>query len=188
MIDQIIDQTVSGKGDSDQHAITLFGLVLSLKAKVVVELGVRNGDSTRPLLAAAFITDGYLHSVDIEPAPKIVGASDNILSRWRFYQQDAIEFLKTFDQQIDVAFVDDWHDGDHVYEELQLLASKMTKSGLILMHDTMHTGSHPEYNKSKGDQYFGHYGPYGALQRLDKSVWEYVTIPVSHGLTILRKI
>jgi len=30
-------------------------------------------------------------------------------------------------------------------------------------------------------------GPYKALLELDMDKWEYATIPVNHGLTILRK-
>jgi hypothetical protein len=37
-----------------------------------------------------------------------------------------------------------------------------------------------------GDEWAGG-GPYKALLELDMDKWEYATIPVNHGLTILRK-
>jgi hypothetical protein len=58
MIDKIILESLNGSKDSSQHLITLFSLVISTKAKNVLELGVRNGDTTIPLLHALSYTNG----------------------------------------------------------------------------------------------------------------------------------
>ena len=55
-IEDILKTTIEGTGDSDKHLMTLFSLVISLNAKNIIELGVRNGSTTLPLLLAAQYT------------------------------------------------------------------------------------------------------------------------------------
>ena len=64
-LEKILTQTLTGKGDSDKHAMTLFSLVISLGAKNILELGVRHGDTTLSLLLGASYTDGKVISIDI---------------------------------------------------------------------------------------------------------------------------
>ena len=52
-LSQILEQTKNGQGDSDKHSMTLFSIPLSLGAKNILELGVRVGGTTFPLLCAA---------------------------------------------------------------------------------------------------------------------------------------
>jgi predicted O-methyltransferase YrrM len=194
-ISTLINNTLYENEDSSQHYITLFALVLSLRARNVLELGVRFGHTTKPLLQALSYFRGHLTSVDIQ---------DNVclrqelagISNWNFVVSDSLEFLKTIpDNQIyDLVFIDDWHNGLHVQQQLNLLDSHVTPSSLILMHDCMSVNTQPSYHLHSDqpgvgqDGEFGNGGPYKALSLLDKAKWEYVTIPVNHGLTILRKL
>jgi cephalosporin hydroxylase len=88
--------------------------------------------------------------------------------------------------------VDDWHEEQHVYQELSYLKNLVNINGLIVLHDLMHSYSHPHYNKTvyPAGHEFGGMGPYGAVTKFveENKNYEYVTIPVNHGLTILRKI
>ena len=68
-IAEYIKQTQNGKGDSDQHVMTLFSLALGSKAKMMIELGVRSGTTTKPLRDAAELNGGFLFSVDIDKNP-----------------------------------------------------------------------------------------------------------------------
>ena len=49
----------------------------------------------------------------------------------------------------------------------------------------------PDYYYPEGteitDPEWANGGPYRAVKELDSNKWEYVTIPVNNGLTILRK-
>ncbi len=185
----LIYKAKNGDYNSDSHMITLFSLALSIKAKNILELGVYKGNTTLPLLMAAQINGGFLNSVDLHPTGYEPPA--HLKQFWKFHAMDSIYYLNQLpelNKKIDLVFIDDWHDGEHVYNELMLIEPFVDKSSLILLHDAMY-GSHPEYNLSegKGSAWFSNYGPYGALRKLDRSVWEYTTIPVDHGLTILRK-
>lgn len=185
----LINQALIGTDDSSQHYITLFALALSIRAKNILELGVRNGHTTIPLLKALSYTNGYLTSVDIVEDPNLHYLKST--PNWNYVITDALEFVKNIpkDETYDLVYIDDWHDGEHLYKEIQYIEPHITPSSLILIHDCMCFNTQPDYHLYKDpDGEFGNGGPFGAIQRLDKNIWEYSTIPVNHGLTILRKI
>src|SRR5262245_2537375 len=57
---------VRGPGDFDPYLTLAFDWVRALRARVVVELGVRLGSSTRALLAGAAETGGEVWGVDLQ--------------------------------------------------------------------------------------------------------------------------
>jgi len=186
-IPQLINTTINGKGDSDKHLITLFSLVLQLNAKNILELGVRKGVTTLPLLAASKITGGSVVSVDIDSTEFL--CPNELKSRWTFIQSDAIQFLQQNTTIWDLVYIDDWHSYDHVKKELELLDSKITPSTIIVLHDLMYANYEPHYHTDL-DCHTGQWangGPYRAVCELNKNFWEFSTIPVCNGLTILRK-
>jgi len=180
---------MSGTGDSDRHIATLFSIALASKAKNIIELGVRNGDTTLPLLTAAHLNKGILHSVDIEKTQ--FNPDSELLKSWKFYKQDAITFLETWsiDTNIDLVYIDDWHSYKHVKKELEVLDMLVSPSTIILLHDLMYGNSCPFYHTdltlTSGQWADG--GPYRAVAELNPQFWEFTTLPWSNGLTILRK-
>ena len=68
------DKAVFGKEDSDRHIISIFAIALASKGKTFVELGVREGHTTQPLLTAAEMNKGHLWSVDLNP-PTVFGVT-----------------------------------------------------------------------------------------------------------------
>ena len=105
MIDDFISTCMTGQKDSDRHLITLFAIALASKGKTYVELGVREGNTTKPLLDAATLNCGELWSVDIQDPVYTPPLAHN----YHFHKQDALEFLKEWpaDKKMDVVFVDD---------------------------------------------------------------------------------
>lgn len=186
----LLRRTINGDSDIDHHLLTLFGIALSLRAKNILELGVRDGNSTRALVAAAYLTGGKLTSVDIQPTnfrpPDFMG------NAWDFWEADAIEFLKLGIEQgssYDLVLVDDDHRYPHVKQELQLLPHLIGVSGVILVHDLMANAHAPAYfeprDHAEGEWAGG--GPCRAVRELPLDQWEWATIPINNGLTILRK-
>lgn len=188
-VNKIIEEALFGKADTSQHGITLFALVCSLRAKSVLELGVRNGGTTIPFLQALKMTNGHLTSVDINQPQFQV--EDN---HWTFIKSDSLEFLKNrhTNEKYDLIYVDDWHSTEHVYKELQYIKHMLTDTTLIVLHDLMHSYSHPRYNTNQypSDHEFGGTGPHGGVEKFVKENpnFEFATIPVNHGLTIMRKV
>jgi predicted O-methyltransferase YrrM len=175
--------------DSDWHAMTIFSIGIQLKAKRILELGTRDGRTTLPLLLSASMTDGNLTSVDISNTPW--ECPIELQSKWNFIKSDAIKFLSKQEGIYDLIFIDDWHTYAHVKKELELIDRLITPSSIILIHDLMGMWNHPNYfqpdsaNWNGGEWEGG--GPYKAMLELDTKIWEWSTIPVNNGLTILRK-
>ena len=186
-LDNIINITLYGKGDSDKHLLTLASLILQLDAKNILELGVRRGTTTLPLLYGASLTKGTVTSVDINSTDFICPIEYNHL--WSFHKSDAIEFLKNNKTIWDLIYIDDWHSYDHVKKEIELLDSKITPSTLIVLHDLMYANYQPKYHTDLAikDGQWANGGPYRAVCELNTNFWEFSTIPACNGLTILRK-
>lgn len=197
LINKLIDKTLTGKGDSDQHLMTLFSLTIQTKAKNILELGMRQGTTTEPLLLGAYLNKGLLTSVDIS-SPYGFNPQEELKMHHLFVQQDAIEFLQnqiSIGKYYDLVFVDDWHSYRHVKKELELLDKLTDEKSLIIMHDTM-AFTFPQYHwpiDSPADTEWGEGGPTRALFEFVDDVnniekdYEFCTIPVNNGLTILRK-
>lgn len=181
--------TLEGKGDSDQHVLTLYAIAVGQKAKRILELGVRNGDSTRPLLLAAQKNGGLLTSVDILPTS--YKPSGQLLPFWKFIQKDALEFLKNDSpsEPYDFIFVDDWHSYEHVKAEFEQIDRLVSPKTVILVHDLMYGNTCPYYHSdlTLTSGQWAHGGPYRAVAELNPQFWEFATLPYNNGLTLLRK-
>jgi predicted O-methyltransferase YrrM len=181
--------TLDGKGDSDQHVLTLYSIAVGRRAKRILELGVRNGDSTRPLLLAAHKNNGLLTSVDIQETSYT--CPSEYQSNWRFVRQDALEFLRSDnpEEPYDLIFIDDWHSYDHVKAELEQIDRLVSPKTVILVHDLMYGNTCPHYHcdlTMKSGQW-ANGGPYRAVAELNPQFWEFATLPYNNGLTLLRK-
>lgn len=189
MIDKFIKLVKHGNNDSDKHLVTLFALALACEGKTYIELGVRSGTTTEPILKAAELNGGKLYSVDINPAP-----TERVKSKhWEFVQSDALKFLKQWEAKKmpkpDFIFLDDWHSYDHVKQELDVIDRIVTPSTIILVHDLMYGNTCPYYHTdlTMKDGQWANGGPYRAVAELNPQFWEFATLPWSHGLTLLRK-
>ena len=191
MLEYILNTSLYGENDSDQHLLTLFSIVIQLKAKRILELGVRKGTTTLPLLNASKYTNGHVTSVDINPT--IFECPEELRRNWTFIQSDSLAFLeKDFVNQEketwDLVYIDDFHAYKHVKKELEYLDYRITPKSVILIHDCMYN-TEPYYHTdlSLDDGQWAEGGPYRAVAELNKNFWEFSTIPVCNGLTILRK-
>ena len=189
-LEQLLFKDKFGNQDSDRHVMTCFSIALQIHAKRILELGVRTGNTTLPFLCAAQELGGMVHSVDLEATT--FRCPEDLRVYWKFFQSDAIQWLAQRGRegaQYDLVYIDDWHSYPHVRRELELIEPMITPSTVILLHDLMYSGAHPDYRSDpdcRDPQWEGG-GPYRAVAELDPAVWEWSTIPVNHGLTILRK-
>jgi len=186
----LLNQVKYGPQDSDRHVLTCFSMAMQIHAKKVLELGVRTGNTTLPFLCAAKELGGMVHSVDLDATT--FRCPDDLRVYWKFFQSDAISWLEQQrDQgaQYDLVYIDDWHAYDHVRRELEIIDSMVTPSSIILLHDLMYSNAQPDYRSdpSTADAQWAGGGPYRAVAELDPNIWEWATVPINHGLTILRK-
>ena len=186
----------NGIGDSDHHLATIFGIALQIRAKKILELGIRWGDTSEPLVCASSMIGGHLTAVDINPT--MWKCPPELEPYYTFIKSDAIAFLKQEVEKgsyYDLVYVDDWHAYEHVKVELELIDKITDKKSIILLHDLKASGDPnghaAEYHLPLTSPVGGEWssgGPTRAVFELDKDKGEWVTIPINNGLTILRKI
>ena len=189
-LSQLKNQVKFGQQDSDRHVLTVWSIAMQIHAKDILELGVRTGNTTFPFLLAAKEFGGTVHSVDL--AATTFTCPVELQPFWTFFQSDAIGWLEeqaSTGKKYDLIYIDDWHSYPHVKRELEIIENMITPSSVILLHDLMYSGAHPHYrcNLSASDPQWAEGGPYRAVNELDLAIWEWATIPVNHGLTLLRK-
>jgi len=123
------------------YCLTLYEIVLESKPKNVIEIGVRQAQSTRSILSAMKENDfGTLTSVDIKNySYRILEDPDQDLKKyWKLYVGDSsgeemVNRFKGF--ECDILFID----GDHSYEGVKKdyinYSPLVKKGGLIILHD-----------------------------------------------------
>ena len=189
---ELMNRTLKIKDDGEsqyfEHVLTFFSIALQTKSKKILELGVRSGGSSYPFLIACRVLGGHLTSVDIDSS--VWKAPEELAKYQTFVSSDAIKFLTNNTEKYDLIYVDDWHSYSHVKKELEEIDRVSDENTIILLHDLMGQSKHPDYfmplDWNPADEW-GEGGPYRAVEELDKNKWEWMTIPVNHGLTLLRK-
>jgi len=126
--------------DIHQHLVTLHGLVTSLKARTVIELGVNTGESTVAFLEA--VTDGILTSVDQQDLPQTRPMLEayGLTARWQFHKLDDIKFaLEVWPKGklADLIFVDTSHQYAHTKLEIDTYEPILRPGGIMAFHDTV---------------------------------------------------
>jgi predicted O-methyltransferase YrrM len=188
---ELMNRTLKTKNDGGlqyfEHVLTFFSIALQMKTKKILELGVRDGGSSYPFLVASKVLGGHVTSVDINSY--VWRPPEDLAQYQTFIQSDAIDFLINNTEKYDLIYVDDWHSYPHVKKELEEIDRVSDENTIILLHDLM-GNSEPNYwspidYDENGEWGLG--GPYRAVEELDKEKWEWMTIPINHGLTILRK-
>ena len=124
----------------NDHLITLFVESLEINPKLIVELGVRHGESTFSLERVAKLSGSKLISVDVENCSHVSSYKDGI-----FVQSDDIEFAKIFKDwckaqkispEIDILFIDTSHLYEHTLQEINLWFPFLSKRSKAFFHDT----------------------------------------------------
>ncbi len=126
--------------DISDHLLALFGAAMSVSPRLIVELGVRTGESTGVLAKVARLCSSRLVSVDIDDCS---GVCD--LPGWLFAKGDDIEFAKTFPSwarerglpdRIDFLFIDTSHIYEHTVSEIRHWFPYLSPGAKVAFHDT----------------------------------------------------
>jgi predicted O-methyltransferase YrrM len=99
---------------------------------VVIELGVRSGNSTAAFLAAVEDHGGHVYSADVA-RPKVPWFGHQ---QWAFFLGDDLALVNELPDDVDVLFVDTSHHYKQTWAELEAYVPKVRPGGVVLMHDT----------------------------------------------------
>lgn len=126
--------------DISDHLVTMFHEALTVYPRLIVELGVRGGESTFVFERVCRLCGSSIISVDIENCLQASG-----YEKWNFVQSDDIRFAGEFTEfcaakgvepVIDVLFIDTSHEYAHTVEEIRSWFPFLAARGKVLFHDT----------------------------------------------------
>ncbi len=190
--------------DISDHLVTLFTQALDVKPKLIVELGVRGGESTFVFERVARLCDATLVSVDIRDCAEVCE-----YGRWHFVRNDDIAFGREFvawcrersiEPRIDVLFIDTSHLYEHTRREIETWLPLLSPNGKVFFHD-----SHLRtvYFRSDGSMGIGWDNDRGVMRALEEHFgtrfhetrdfvdvrdgWRIEHRAICNGLTILSR-
>jgi len=196
------------KSDISDHLGSIFFFALGAKPKLIVELGTRGGESTRSLLAVAFLSKAVLLSIDIVDCECI---DLPFRENWHFVQADDIEFGGSrfidwcrhhhIEPIIDVILIDTSHEYEHTKNEIETWSKYLSEKGVMIFHDTnMGKGI---YSRADGSIGFGWNNERGVIRAIEEFVschynensffydfrknYLIIHYPYCNGLTILKR-
>ena len=124
----------------NEHLETLFLESLTMKPRLIVELGVARGESARVFAQVAQLCGAKLVSCDLTDCSKALDWGD-----WLFVQKNDLEFAQEFETWcrerqiepvIDVLFIDTSHYFDHTLEEIRAYFPFLADHAKVFFHDT----------------------------------------------------
>ena len=199
-----IREYASKRTDISDHLEILYLEATRIRPELILELGVRTGESTFALERAARQTDATLISLDMEPTSYV---SD--WENWYFVQEDDLKFAHRFHlfaverglkPEIDFLFLDTSHTYEHTKRELDVWLPFLSTTGIAVFHDTNLGWLFRRRDGSIGGGWNNSRGVIRALQEYLGVSWDEKAhysgengtfaiehIPDCNGLTILRK-
>jgi len=124
---------------NDLLPVIFFHAAMS-KPALIVELGVRGGESTFVLERVAACCSSTLVSADINDCSRA-----SKYPKWKFVKGDDIKFAKDFpawckseglDREIDVLFIDTSHLYEHTAAEIKSWFPLLSEKAVVIFHDT----------------------------------------------------
>jgi len=204
-VQEIVQRASSRYTDISDHLLTLFSEAASVRPRLIVELGVRGGESTFAFERAARLSDARVLSVDLEDCQV-----QSSYPKWSFLRQNDIAFAAQFpawcsshqlSPEIDVLFIDTSHVYQHTLEELRLWMPYLSAKSKLILHDTNMKWIYRRADRSMGR---GWDNDRGVIRALEETLGvkfneeqDFVTLAdgwlVRHwshcnGLTVLEKL
>ncbi|HVY71449.1 MAG TPA: class I SAM-dependent methyltransferase [Verrucomicrobiae bacterium] len=135
-----VQERARPRTDISDHLVTLFTESLPLRPKLIVELGVRGGESTFVFERVARLCGSDLLSLDLDDCSAVIN-----YDKWHFVRADDVEFAGRFaewcrsrgiEPAIDVLFIDTSHIYEHTLAEIRAWFPLVGPRGKVFFHDT----------------------------------------------------
>lgn len=200
--------------DISSHLPALFTHCVLQQPKLVIESGVRSGESSRAFKMALDRHPAKLIGIDIDSASANVYTKLNI-EHAEFKIMDDLAFPGWHqasayrDQKADIIFIDTSHHYDHTVKELAAFVPLLEKNGLLIFHDTnmcpLHQSTYQRINKTYGSGWdnkkgvvrgikdffaitFSEDAPTELYFTAHGSSWMLLHYPYCNGLTLIRRL
>ncbi|MBI2775501.1 class I SAM-dependent methyltransferase [Candidatus Dependentiae bacterium] len=199
--------------DISSHLPALFCYGILQCPKIIVEAGVRGGESTIPFKEVAAKCNSQLIGIDIEVDVNSAYAG---LQKGTFLRMNDLAFASYYEksqfrnEKIDMVFIDTSHQYEHTLAEIQMFAPMLSKNGMIIFHDSNVTPldkgtAYIRLNYTKGQALGNTRGVTRALKEYfaiefdehsylnfkfpkGEITWRMIHYPFCNGLTIVQKV
>jgi predicted O-methyltransferase YrrM len=135
--------------DLSDHLETLYAQTYQMSPKVIVELGVSSGQSSKTFDRVTRELGSIIFGCDLDST---IGFSYNDICNGNFIQMDDIQFSRLYasnvGRPIDVLFIDTSHLYDHTVKEIAHWFPLLADKALVMFHDTNLNGK--EYTRKNG--------------------------------------
>lgn len=199
--------------DISSHLPTLFCYSIMQNPELILELGVRGGESTKAFMKSLSLSNSKLLGIDIQSySGQCYAASRNAA----FLCMSDLDFPNYFTQseyksnKIDFVFIDTSHLYKHTLQEITAFVPLLSANGMLLFHDSNVTpiDGHA-YHRINGTMGSGGYeNTRGVTQAIKEYfslefneheylnstfsrngiTWHIIHYPFCNGLTVLKKI
>ncbi len=204
-LNEVKKKALQKRTDISDHLVPLFNESLNMKPKLIVELGVRGGESTFVLERVAKLCCSTLLSVDIEDCSGLSSYEKSF-----FVQEDDIAFARKFnnwcadhgvESKIDILFIDTSHLYEHTVLEIESWFPFLSKKSKVFFHDSNQKNVYFRKDGSMGIVWHNRNGVMPALEKYFNKLFDkdndFVDIEkewlIKHyancsGFTILEKL
>jgi cephalosporin hydroxylase len=140
-IDEIRARAVT-RTDISDHLIAMFVEALAVQPKLIVELGVRSGESTFALERVARLCNSTFVSADVQE-PEF--STPPTWKKWSFVKGDDLEFARNFPSwcashgvspAVDILLIDTNHVYSHTVKEIAHWFPLLAPRAKVFFHDT----------------------------------------------------
>lgn len=205
----------SNKLDTDisSHLPTMFYHTVMQNPKLILEAGVRGGESTLAFNEAIKYCNAEIIGIDMEsqcaqPYSKILNSTFVCINDMDF--QNYYNNSRFNQTPMDVVFIDTSHEYHHTMGEITIFAPLLSKNGIMMFHDSNVTplNNNTGYIRLNGTYGSAHGNPRGVTHALkqyfsiafnehaycnfnfvkNNATWQIIHYPFCNGLTVVKKI
>lgn len=200
--------------DISSHLPTLFSHYMLKKPKIVVECGVRTGESSYAFKQASEFFSSRLIGVDINEDCSEAYKCLNIKNA-EIVVMDDLQFSDWWNQskyrnkKADVIFIDTSHFYEHTLQELEILLPILHQEGVLIFHDTnqapIYLNTYERINRTFGRGWDNKKGVVRAIKdyfsitfdeskytqlsfSCQNSEWSLLHYPYCNGLTVIKRL
>ena len=200
-----IRQRARSRTDVSDHLVTMFVEAVSARPSLIVELGVRGGESNFVFERVAGLYDSKIVSVDVTDCSDVVTGPHAT-----FVKSDDVAFARGFKDwcrergiqpDIDLLFMDTSHVHEHTVEEIDSWFPFLSPRAKVFLHDTNLREVYRRQNGTMGRGWDNDRGVMRALERFFdkrfdetrdfvdfKNGWLIKHYHRCNGLTILERV
>lgn len=198
--------------DISSHIPALFTYAALLNPKLIVEAGVRGGQSTKPFYKAMDFCNATMIGLDIESS---YAAAYNALTNSLFVHMNDLDFADYYKKSsyhntpIDLIFIDTSHEYEHTLAEIKMFVPLLNDNGILAFHDSNVTPLaqstfvriNGTYDSAPGNTRgvtqalkecfsleFNEYAYVNTIFINNGTKWHMIHYPFCNGLTVIQKI